>query len=187
MCGPTGIGFLWGTAEALESMPPWMGGGEMIQDVYMDRSTYAPPPARFEAGTPAIGEAIALGRACDYLTEVGMDRVHAFEKEIGGILYDKLSAVNDVTIYGPTPAQGRASLAAFNVAGLHANDVCTLLDQAGVATRSGHHCTQPLHRYLGVPATARASLYLYNTPGEVDALVESLTDTISFFREINGM
>ena len=187
MCGPTGIGFLWGTAEALESMPPWMGGGEMIQDVYMDRSTYAPPPARFEAGTPAIGEAIALGRACDYLTEVGMDRVHSFEKEIGGILYDKLSAVNDVTIYGPTPAQGRASLAAFNVAGLHANDVCTLLDQAGVATRSGHHCTQPLHRYLGVPATARASLYLYNTPGEVDALVESLTDTISFFREINGM
>jgi cysteine desulfurase/selenocysteine lyase len=187
MCGPTGIGFLWGTEEALESMPPWMGGGEMIQDVYMDRSTYAPPPARFEAGTPAIGEAIALGRACDYLTEVGMKRVHDFEVEVGGILYDKLSAVNDVTIYGPTPDQGRASLAAFNVEGLHANDVCTLLDQAGVATRSGHHCTQPLHRYLEIPATARASLYLYNTPGEIDALVESLTDTISFFREINGM
>ena len=187
MCGPTGIGFLWGTEEALESMPPWMGGGEMIQDVYMDRSTYAPPPARFEAGTPAIGEAIALGRACDYLTEVGMKRVHDFEVEVGGILYDKLRAVNDVTIYGPTPDQGRASLAAFNVEGLHANDVCTLLDQAGVATRSGHHCTQPLHRYLEIPATARASLYLYNTPGEIDALVESLTDTISFFREINGM
>ena len=187
MCGPTGIGFLWGAMDVLETMPPWMGGGEMIQDVFMDRSTYAPPPARFEAGTPAIGEAIALGAACDYLTGVGMDRVHAFESEIGEYMYEKLSAVNGVTIYGPTPAQGRASLAAFNVEGLHANDVCTLLDQAGVATRSGHHCTQPLHRYLEVPATARASAYLYNTAGEVDALVEALEDTIGFFREINGM
>ena len=187
MCGPTGIGFLWGAMDVLETMPPWMGGGEMIQDVFMDRSTYAPPPARFEAGTPAIGEAIALGAACDYLTGVGMDRVHAFESEIGEYMYEKLSAVNGVTIYGPTPAQGRASLAAFNVEGLHANDVCTLLDQAGVATRSGHHCTQPLHRYLDVPATARASAYLYNTTGEVDALVEALEDTIGFFREINGM
>jgi cysteine desulfurase/selenocysteine lyase len=186
MCGPTGIGFLWGDSDVLASMPPWMGGGEMIQDVRMDASTYAEPPSRFEAGTPAIGEAIALGEACDYLAELGMDRVHAFETELGGILYDKLSAVDGVTVYGPTPDQGRASLAAFNVENLHANDVCTLLDAAGVATRSGHHCTQPLHRYLEVPATARASAYVYNTEAEVDVLVDALKDTIGFFKEING-
>jgi cysteine desulfurase/selenocysteine lyase len=186
MCGPTGIGFLWGSEEVLESMPPWMGGGEMIQDVFMDRSTYAPPPARFEAGTPAIGEAIALGAACDYLTAIGMDRVHAYENELGGYLYDALKSVDGVTVYGPGANAPRASLAAFNVENLHANDVCTLLDQAGVATRSGHHCTQPLHRYLDVNATARASAYIYNTPNEVDVLVEALRDTIGFFKDING-
>ena len=151
----------------------------------MERSTYAPPPARFEAGTPAIGEAIALGAACDYLTNVGMDRVHAYENELAGCLYDALSAVDGVTVYGPGRAAPRASLAAFNVAGLHANDVCTLLDQAGVATRSGHHCTQPLHRYMGLNATARASAYIYNTPGEVETLAEALRDTIAFFKDIN--
>ena len=181
MCGPTGIGFLWGTEEALESMPPWMGGGEMIQDVYMDRSTYAPPPARFEAGTPAIGEAIALGRACDYLTEVGMKRVHDFEVEVGGILYDKLSAVNDVTIYGPTPDQGRASLAAFNVEGLHANYVCTLLDQAGVATRSGHHCAQPVMQRFEVSSTARASFAFYNTKEDIDSFFIALEKVLAIF------
>jgi cysteine desulfurase/selenocysteine lyase len=186
MCGPTGIGFLWGSEEVLESMPPWMGGGEMIQDVFMDRSTYAPPPARFEAGTPAIGEAIALGAACDYLTAIGMDRVHAYENELGGYLHDALKSVDGVTVYGPGANAPRASLAAFNVENLHANDVCTLLDQAGVATRSGHHCTQPLHRYLDVNATARASAYIYNTPNEVDVLVEALRDTIGFFKDING-
>ena len=186
MCGPTGIGFLWGTSEVLESMPPWMGGGEMIQDVFMERSTYAPPPARFEAGTPAIGEAIALGAACDYLMRIGMDRVHAYENELAGCLYDALCSINGVTVYGPGPNAPRASLAAFNVENLHANDVCTLLDQAGVATRSGHHCTQPLHRYLDVNATARASAYIYNTPAEVETLAEALRDTIQFFKDING-
>jgi len=185
MCGPTGIGFLWGRMDVLQTMPPWMGGGEMIQDVYMDHSTYAEPPSRFEAGTPAIAEAIALGAACDYLTKVGMDRVHAYETEIGTYLYERLSEVEGVTVYGPTPEQGRAGLCAFNVEGLHANDVCTLLDQAGVATRSGHHCTQPLHRYLEIGASARASLYIYNTTAEVDVFVESLKDTVAFFREIN--
>jgi len=157
-----------------------------IQDVFMDRSTYAPPPARFEAGTPAIGEAIALGAACDYLMSVGMDRVHAYEQELGGLLHERLLSVDGVTVYGPAAGQPRASLVAFNVHGLHANDVCTLLDQAGVATRSGHHCTQPLHRYLETNATARASAYLYNTPNEVDVLVDALQDTIAFFKEING-
>jgi len=184
MCGPTGIGFLWGRPEVLADMPPWMGGGEMIQDVFLDHSTYAPPPGRFEAGTPAIAEAIGLGAACDYLAAVGMDRVHAFEDEIGGYLHQELSRVEGVTIYGPRPELGRASLCAFNVEGLHATDVSTILDQAGVAVRSGHHCTQPLHRELGVSASARASAYLYNTPAEVDAFVEGLKETVSFFREM---
>lgn len=184
MCGPTGIGFLWARPEVLEAMPPWMGGGEMIQDVYLDHSTYAPPPMRFEAGTPAIGEAVGLGAACDYLTGLGMEEVHAFEREIGGYLYERLSAVDGVRVYGPKPEQGRASLCAFNCEGLHANDISTLLDQAGVAVRSGHHCTQPLHRHLGIPASARASAYVYNTEHEVDVFVEALKDTVGFFKEM---
>jgi cysteine desulfurase/selenocysteine lyase len=158
----------------------------MIQDVRMDASTYAEPPSRFEAGTPAIGEAIALGAACDYLSAIGMDRVHEHEVDVGTRLYERLAAIDGVTVYGPTPAQGRASLAAFNVEGLHANDVCTLLDASGVATRSGHHCAQPLHAALNVPASARASLYLYNTREEVDAFARTLEETIAFFREINA-
>ncbi|KAF8071197.1 NFS2 [Scenedesmus sp. PABB004] len=183
---PTGIGFLWGRAEVLESMPPWMGGGEMIQDVFLDHSTYAAPPARFEAGTPSIAEAIGLGAACDYLSGVGMGRVHAYEAEIGGYLYDRLAALDKVTIYGPPPSakRGRAALAAFNVGGLHATDVSTLLDTAGVAVRSGHHCTQPLHRHLGIPASARASAYIYNTPAEVDLFIDALKETIDFFGEM---
>lgn len=169
--------------EVLESMPPWMGGGEMIADVFLDHSTYAPPPARFEAGTPAIAEAIGLGAAIDYLSAVGMERVHALEAELGGYLYERLASVPGVTIYGPPPSvpRGRASLAAFNVGGLHATDVSTLLDAAGVAVRSGHHCTQPLHRALGIPASARASAYVYNTPADVDAFIDALKETVDFF------
>jgi len=186
MCGPTGIGFLWGKYEVLEEMSPWMGGGEMIQDVFLDHSTYAPPPARFEAGTPAIAEAIGLGAACDYLTSLGMDNVHNFEQDIGRYLHERLSKVPRVTIYGPPPSvpRGRASLCAFNVEGLHATDVSTLLDNAGVAVRSGHHCTQPLHRHLGINASARASLYIYNTEAEVDVFIEALQETISFFTDM---
>ncbi|OUS43901.1 molybdenum cofactor sulfurase [Ostreococcus tauri] len=183
MCGPTGIGFLWGRLDVLETMPPWMGGGEMIQDVFLERSTYAEPPGRFEAGTPAIAEAIALGTACDYLSRIGMDRIHEYEVEIGRYLYEKLSQVPKVTIYGPPPSRGRASLCAFNVEGIHANDLCTLLDQAGIACRSGHHCTQPLHRYLDVPGSARASLYFYNVREDVDAFIDALQSTIEFFSE----
>jgi len=194
MLGPTGVGCLWGTPDALEAMPPWMGGGEMIRDVSLSSSTYAPPPGRFEAGTPAIAEAVALGEACRYLTHVGMDRVAAFEHEMAGLLWETLSSINDVQLYGPPPGcpRGRASLASFNVRGLHASDVAALLDQAGVAVRSGHHCAQPLHSVVLPPcpttgdrptASARASLYLYNTPGEVEALGRELRDTIKFFRE----
>lgn len=186
MCGPTGIGFLWGRYDVLEEMQPWQGGGEMIQDVFLDHSTYAPPPARFEAGTPAIGEAIGLGAAVDYLEKIGMQNVYEFETDISRYLYEQLSSVKNVQIYGPPPSAkgGRAALCAFNVEGLHATDVSTILDSSGVAVRSGHHCTQPLHRYLGIPASARASLYIYNTPEEVDAFVDALRETISFFKDV---
>lgn len=190
MAGPSGVGFLWGRYELLEAMGPWMGGGEMIQDVFLDHSTYAPPPARFEAGTPAIAEAIGMGAAAQWLAGLGMARVHAYEAELGGYLYQQLEALGHrVTLYGPRPgAPGRrvASLVAFNVKGLHATDVSTLLDSMGVAVRSGHHCTQPLHRELGVPATARASAYVYNTPAEVDTFVDALKETIAFFDEVHG-
>jgi len=185
MCGPTGIGFLWGRYDLLDTMPPWMGGGEMIQDVFLDHATYASPPARFEAGTPAIAEAIGLGAAVDYLTTIGMERIQQYEHDLGGYLHERLSAVPGVTVYGPTPkqagARGRASLAAFNVQGLHATDVSTLLDMSGVAVRSGHHCTQPLHRLLGISSSARASAYIYNTHAEVDTFIASLEETIGFF------
>jgi cysteine desulfurase/selenocysteine lyase len=189
MCGPTGIGFLWARPEILASMPPWQGGGEMIADVGLHASTFAEPPARFEAGTPAIAQAIGLGAACDYLSALGMRNVAAWEADMGGYLYEKLAAVPGVTLYGPQPGGGgkgghaRAALAAFNVAGLHATDVSTLLDASGVALRSGHHCCQPLHAALGVGATARASLYVYNTAAEVDDFVAALSDVCAFLRE----
>ncbi|AAF22900.1 T27G7.17 [Arabidopsis thaliana] len=232
MCGPTGIGFLYGKSDLLHSMPPFLGGGEMISDVFLDHSTYAEPPSRFEAGTPAIGEAIALGAAVDYLSGIGMPKIHEYEiliscviqVEIGKYLYEKLSSLPDVRIYGPRPSESvhRGALCSFNVEGLHPTDLATFLDQQikqihldrsnvnrppqtptllshqnihsgmkteneycmlqhGVAIRSGHHCAQPLHRYLGVNASARASLYFYNTKDDVDAFIVALADTVSFF------
>eukprot|EP00803_Ostreobium_quekettii_P007965 evm.model.scf_884EXC.6 EVM.evm.TU.scf_884EXC.6 scf_884EXC:34106-37793(+) len=187
MCGPTGCGFLWGRYEVLEQMAPFMGGGEMIQDVFLSHSTYAPPPARFEAGTPAIAEAIGLGAACDYLAHLGMHNIQLYEEELGTYLYDRLKSVDKIRIYGPPPTvpRGRASLCAFNVDGLHASDVAALLDQQGVAVRSGHHCAQPLHQYFDVPASARASLYIYNTRHEVDAFIDALNDSIKFFTDLS--
>ncbi|XP_010480390.1 PREDICTED: cysteine desulfurase 1, chloroplastic, partial [Camelina sativa] len=184
MCGPTGIGFLYGRSDLLQSMPPFLGGGDMISDVFLDHSTYAEPPSRFEAGTPAIGEAIALGAAIDYLSEIGMPKIHEYEVELGKYLYEKLSSLPDVRIYGPRPSESvhRGALSSFNVEGLHPTDLATFLDQQhGVAIRSGHHCAQPLHRYLGVNASARASLYFYNTKEDVDSFVVALADTVSFF------
>ncbi|KAF2554494.1 hypothetical protein F2Q68_00013068 [Brassica cretica] len=165
-------------------MPPFLGGGEMISDVFLDHSTYAEPPSRFEAGTPAIGEAIALGAACDYLSDIGMPKIHEYEVELAKYLYEKLASVPDVRIYGPRPSESvqRAALCSFNVEGLHPTDLATFLDQQhGVAIRSGHHCAQPLHRYLGVNASARASLYFYNTKEDVDSFIVALADTVSFF------
>jgi len=183
MCAPTGIGFLWGKMEVLEAMPPFMGGGEMIQDVFESHSTFARPPGKFEAGTPAICEAIGLGAACDYLSDIGMHRLEEFELEMGTYMYEELEKnIEGIEIYGPSPKQApRAALAAFNVEGLHATDISMILDQYGIAVRSGHHCTQPLHHHLGINASARASLYMYNTKEEIDQFVAKLKDTIDFF------
>jgi cysteine desulfurase / selenocysteine lyase len=184
MCAPTGIGFLYGKLELLEAMPPFFGGGEMISEVFLDHSTYAELPHKFEAGTPAIGEAIALGAAVDYLTKIGMDKIHAYEAELTAYLFQELEKIPQIQIYGPKPdakGEGRAALASFTTPDVHANDLSTLLDQEGVAIRSGNHCTQPLHRYLGIAATARASLYFYNTREEIDIFIKALKDTLDFF------
>jgi cysteine desulfurase/selenocysteine lyase len=189
MCAPTGIGFLYGKQDVLEAMPPFMGGGEMISEVYLDYSTYNELPHKFEAGTPAIAEAIALGAAVDYLTQIGMDKIYAYEKELTAYLFKQLSNVPDIRVYGPQPTadgKGRAALASFTVPGLDSSDVSTMLDQEGVAIRSGHHCTQPLHRILGIAGTARASLYFYNTREEIDTFIAALKETIDFFGSILG-
>lgn len=187
MCATTGIGFLYGKEELLTAMPPFMGGGEMIADVYLDHFTCGELPHKFEAGTPAIGEAIALGAAVDYLNKIGMDNIHHYEEELTAYLFKKLNEIPDLTIYGNQPTadgKGRAALAAFNVKGIHGSDLATLLDHEGIAIRSGHHCTQPLHRYLNISGSARASLYFYNTFAEIDAFIVALKDTIAFFKSM---
>lgn len=184
MCAPTGIGFLWGRHRVLEGMPPYQGGGEMIDEVSLEKTTFAPPPGRFEAGTPAIAQAVGLGAAVDFLSELGMDAVQAYERELGIYLYEQLLDVEGVKVLGPT--SGRAALAAFTVEGIHASDLSAFLDQDGVAIRSGHHCTQPLHTRLGIDASARASLYLYSTREDVDAFVQAVRSTQNMFKEIGA-
>ncbi len=183
MCGPSGVGFLWARREVLGEMPPWQGGGEMIDAVRLVGSTYAPPPARFAAGTPAITEAIGLGAAVDYLSALGMEAVEAQERALGERLYRALAAVPGIRIYGPDPALApRAALCAFNHESVHASDLAAFLDQDGVAIRSGHHCTQPLHKeVLGVSGSARASLYVYNTESDIEALIASIASTVALF------
>jgi len=173
MVGPTGIGILYGKRDLLEAMPPWMGGGDMISRVTLDGSTWNDLPYKFEAGTPSIAEAIGLGCAVDYLSSLGMDKIQAHEHVITGYALERLSEVPGLTVYGPN-ADKKGAVAAFSFAGIHPHDLAQLLDAEGVAIRAGHHCAQPLHDRLSVPATARASFYLYNTPAEVDALVEAL-------------
>lgn len=189
MCGPTGIGFLYGKLDLLRSMPPFLGGGEMIADVYLDHSTYADLPHKFEAGTPAIGEAIALGAAVDYLTHIGMDKIHAYEEELTAHLFRRLAEIPEVRVYGPQPkadGSGRAALASFTAGDVHPHDLSTILDQAGVAIRAGHHCTQPLHRAIKAQSTARASLYFYNTTQDIDTFIESLKEAVEFFGGLFG-
>jgi cysteine desulfurase / selenocysteine lyase len=184
MCAPTGIGFLYGKLNLLRSMPPFLGGGEMIADVFLENATYADLPHKFEAGTPAIAEAIALGAAVDYLTNIGMDKIHAYEAELTTYLFEKLMLIPQVKIYGPKPPKERAALASFTSGEVHPHDLSTMLDQAGIAIRAGHHCTQPLHRFIKAQSTARASLYFYNTKEEIDSFIASLQESIEFFDSI---
>ena len=185
LCGPTGMGFLWAREALLESMPPFLGGGEMIQDVFLDHSTWAELPHKFEAGTPAIGEAIGMGAAIRYLQDLGLDAIQAWEAQLTDHLFARLQAIEGLRILGPTPEQqpGRGALATFLVDGLHANDIAAMLDLSGVCIRSGHHCCQPLHRHYGVTGSARASLSFTSTFEEIDRFAEELTSTIRFLRE----
>ncbi len=181
MCGPTGIGVLWGRRELLEEMPPVLGGGEMIEAVWMERSTYAPPPHKFEAGTMPIAQAAGLGAAIDYLAEIGLDAIHAHEQRLLGQALDALTGITGVRILGPTSPAGRGAAISFEVDGVHPHDVSQVLDEHGIAVRAGHHCAWPLHRALGVQASTRASFYLYNTLDEVDALARGIREAQRFF------
>ena len=174
MCGPTGIGVLWGRRELLEAMPPFLGGGEMIRRVELESSEWNALPHKFEAGTPAIAEAIGLGAAVDYLSGLGMDAVCVHEKEITAYAMDRLAEVPGLTVYGPSDLKVRGGVASFSLDGLHPHDVATILDSEGVAVRAGHHCAMPLHKILNVSATTRASFYVYTVPEEIDKLVEAL-------------
>ena len=182
MCGPTGIGVLWGRRELLEEMPPFLGGGEMIETVWMERSTYAPPPHKFEAGTMPIAQAAGLAAAIDYLSEVGLDAVHAHEQRLLGRALPELAAIDGVRILGPATPANRGAAISFEVDGVHPHDVSQVLDEQGIAVRAGHHCAWPLHRALGVQASTRASFYLYNTLDEVDALAEGIRQAQRFFQ-----
>jgi cysteine desulfurase/selenocysteine lyase len=181
MCGPTGIGILYGKRALLEAMPPFMGGGDMIRRVTLEGSTWNELPYKFEAGTPAIAEAIGLGAAVDYLTGLGMDNVHAHEQFITSYALEALSEVGGLRLLGP-PAGLKGGVAAFTLKGLHPHDIAQLLDEDGVAIRAGHHCAMPLHQILGISASARASFYVHTTTAEIDRLVESLERAKRVFR-----
>jgi cysteine desulfurase/selenocysteine lyase len=179
MLGPTGVGFLWGRPGVLEEMDPFLGGGEMIREVHLDHSTWNDLPHKFEAGTMNIAQAVGLGAAVDYLDALGIENVREHEKKLGGYAYERLSEVDGITIYGPK--DGRTGVVSFTLPDVHPHDLAQLLDHEGIAIRSGHHCCQPLMRRLGVPATARASFYLYNTREEADRLVEAVQRAREFF------
>jgi cysteine desulfurase/selenocysteine lyase len=179
MLGPTGVGVLWGRPEILEEMDPFMGGGEMIREVHLDHSTWNDLPYKFEAGTMNIAQAIGLGAAVDYLEDLGMENIREHERQIGEYAYRSLSEIEDVTLYGPE--KDRTGLVSFSLPDVHPHDLSQLVNEEGIAIRSGHHCTQPLMRRLGTVATARASFYLYNTEGEVDALVGAIENAREFF------
>ncbi|MGF2055167.1 cysteine desulfurase [Vagococcus fluvialis] len=183
MCGPTGIGVLYGKQNLLEKMEPIEFGGEMIDFVYHDHSTWTELPWKFEAGTPNIAGAIALGSAIDYLTEIGMDSIHQHEQELVEYVFPKLKAIEGLTIYGPQDPKKHTGVIAFNIDGVHPHDASTALDMEGVAVRAGHHCVQPLLTYLGVQSTARASFYFYNTKKDADRLVEAIIATKEFFTD----
>ncbi len=183
MCGPTGIGVLWARRELLAEMPPFLGGGEMIESVWMDRTTFAPPPHKFEAGTMPIAQAVGLAAAIDYLGEVGLDAMRAHELELTRHALDVLGQVEGLRILGPTEPADRGSAISFTVEGVHPHDVSQVLDDLGIAVRAGHHCAWPLHRAFGVRASTRASFYLYNTRAEADALADGIRRAQRFFAD----
>jgi cysteine desulfurase/selenocysteine lyase len=182
MCGPTGIGVLWGRYDLLEALPPFLGGGEMIDEVTMAGSTWAVLPHKFEAGTPMIAEAVGLGAAVDYLTDLGMDAVRDHEHELTAYALDKLQQIDGLRIIGPTSTEDRGGAISFALGGIHPHDVGQLLDEKGIAVRVGHHCARPACLRYGVPATTRASFHLYTTMQDVDALVEGLDQVKGFFK-----
>ena len=181
MCAPMGAGVLWARPELLERMPPFLGGGSMILRVSLEHSSWSTVPHKFEAGTPDVGAAAGLAAACDYLDGIGRDRIHAHERELTSHLLALLEETDDIDVYGPLDLDARGGAVSFNVTGVHAHDVGTILDRAGVAVRAGHHCCQPLMKRLGVAATARASVYLYNTHEEIDALGAALGEVRRIF------
>jgi cysteine desulfurase/selenocysteine lyase len=174
MCGPTGIGGLWGRREVLEAMPPFHGGGDMIDFVELESSTYAAIPTKFEAGTPNVAGAVGLGAAADYLAGIGRDAILAHERHLIAYAVERLQEIPDLGILGPRNLEERSGVISFTLADIHPHDLATILDSEGVAIRAGHHCCQPLMKCLGVGSTARASFYLYNTTDEVDTLVDAL-------------
>jgi len=182
MLGPTGIGALWGRPSLLEEMEPFEGGGEMISDVQLNGSTWAPVPHKFEAGTPPIVEAIGLGAAVDYLEKIGMELVRRHEQELTGYALDRLAELPAVRVFGPADLEHRGGVISFALGDVHPHDVATILDQEGIAVRAGHHCAKPLTRALGVPATVRASFQVYNTRQDVDALFAGLRRAEEVFR-----
>ena len=180
MCGPTGIGALFGRKELLEKMPPFLGGGEMIKRVELRSFKTNDLPHKFEAGTPAIAEAVGFGAAVDYLSELNMDQIERHERSLTGYAIEKLSQISDLHILGPD-IEDKGGVIAFYIKDIHAHDVAQILDSRGVAVRAGHHCAQPLHTKFDLPATSRASLYLYNTKEEVDRLVDGIHKVIKIF------
>ncbi|MDR1767937.1 MAG: cysteine desulfurase [Propionibacteriaceae bacterium] len=189
LLGPTGVGVLWGRGELLEALPPFLGGGEMIEVVRMEGSTYAPPPHRFEAGTPPIAQAVGLGAAIDYLQAVGMDEIAAHERSVTEHALARLGSIEGLRVLGPTTAEDRGGAVSFTLAtrdglAIHPHDVMQFLDAQGIAVRGGHHCARPLHERLGVQSSTRMSSYLYTTTGEIDRLADALVYVRDFFGRV---
>lgn len=180
--GPTGVGIMWGRAALLEELPPFLTGGSMIADVSMTSASWAPAPAKFEAGVPNMAQAVGLGAAVDYLSAIGMDEIAAHEHALTADLMKKLLEIEEVALVGPLTMDNRGGALSFTVAGIHPHDLGQFLDSQGIAVRTGHHCAWPLTRSLGVPATTRASLYLYNTIEDNDALIEGINSAMRYFK-----
>jgi cysteine desulfurase/selenocysteine lyase len=181
MLGPTGIGVLYGKSKHLENMPPFLGGGEMIREVHTTGASWKDPPYKYEAGTPNVAGAIGLGSAIDYLRKIGMENIHEYEKEITDYALSKMDEVKGLVTYGPRDVRHRVGVLAFNLGDIHAHDLASIMDEEGVAIRSGHHCAQPLMEFLDIPAASRASFYIYNTKEEVDAFIAVLEKARKLF------